>query len=397
MSGNIFIERVKETPIEKQRIEIVERKGLGHPDYIADSIAEEFSHSLSEYYIQHFGSILHHNVDKLEVIGGETVPEFGSGKIIKPITILFSGRATSSYDEKTIPVQEIAIASAKTWIKNNLRFLNPDSLRYLFETNRGSENLSDAFARKEARISSNDTSFGVGYYPFSRTENLVLETERLLNSKEFKKEFPYTGEDVKVMAVRKKDNIDLTVAMAFVDKYIDSASDYFKKKGEILQFTNKKLQELSDGKKIKLNINGMDRRNRGKSGAYLTVTGLSAESGDDGAVGRGNRVNGLITPNRVMTLEAAAGKNPVNHVGKIYSLFAFKLSKKVFEQFGMENRIKIVGRIGNGLDNPIALSLQTGEKVSTEHKKKMSAFINDELSKIQDITEEILDGSLKIC
>jgi S-adenosylmethionine synthetase len=52
------------------------------------------------------------------------------------------------------------------------------------------------------------------------------------------------------------------------------------------------------------------------STVYLTVTGTSAEAGDDGEVGRGNRVNDLITPYRPISLEAAAGKNPVTHVGQ---------------------------------------------------------------------------------
>jgi S-adenosylmethionine synthetase len=65
---------------------------------------------------------------------------------------------------------------------------------------------------------------------------------------------------------------------------------------------------------------------------YLTVTGLSAEAGDDGQVGRGNRVNGLITPYRPMTLEAAAGKNPITHVGKLYGVMADRVARAVVDQ-----------------------------------------------------------------
>ncbi len=121
----------------------------------------------------------------------------------------------------------------------------------------------------------------------------------------------------------------------------------------------------------------MDKKGRGINGCYLTVTGLSAESGDDGAVGRGNRVNGLITPNRTMTLEAAAGKNPVNHIGKIYSLFSFDLAKKVYDRFGLKNQIKMVGRIGNDLSKPLAFSLITEEKIDKNQKKDIINFIND--------------------
>ena len=176
----VAVEKNSAKNIEKQAIEIVERKGLGHPDYMADSIAENFSVNLSKYYIEHFQKILHHNVDKLEIIGGETQPSFNGGRIIKPITVLFSGRATGVVDGKTVPLREIAENSAKQWIKNNIRFLDSDKIRYLFETNNGSVNLIDAFQRG-GKPGSNDTSFAVGYYPFSVLENIVLKTENYLN------------------------------------------------------------------------------------------------------------------------------------------------------------------------------------------------------------------------
>jgi len=70
---------------------------------------------------------------------------------------------------------------------------------------------------------------------------------------------------------------------------------------------------------------------------YLTATGTSAEQGDDGQVGRGNRVNGLITPYRPMTLEAAAGKNPVSHVGKTYNIAARQICDKIVDDLNVEN------------------------------------------------------------
>ena len=141
----------------------------------------------------------------------------------------------------------------------------------------------------------------------------------------------------------------------------------------------------------------MDKKGRGINGCYLTVTGLSAESGDDGAVGRGNRVNGLITPNRTMTLEAAAGKNPVNHIGKIYSLFAFDLSKKIYEKFNIANQIKMVGRIGNDLSRPLAFSFLTEDKLDKEKKKEVKSYINEELSNINGITDQIIEGKFSVC
>jgi S-adenosylmethionine synthetase len=393
---NIIVYKSRYTPIEKQKIEIVERKGLGHPDYIADSIAEEFSRSLSAYYLEKFGRVLHHNVDKLEVIGGKTAPAFGGGKVIKPISILFSGRATDDFNGNEIPVREIAVAASNSWISKNLRFLNPDSIEYFFETKSGSANLSSAFERK-GKIGSNDTSFGVGYAPFSETENLALEIERYANSKEFKHKFPFSGEDIKVMCVRKNQKIDITIAMAFIDKYVNSASDYRNKKTELLAEITKKFGYTQLERKIKIVINAMDKPSLGVNGCYLTVTGSSAEHGDDGAVGRGNRVNGLITPNRPMSLEASAGKNPINHVGKIYNLLSVKLAQKIYKTFNLPINVRMVGRIGTPLDNPLAIAVETNEKISDDIKKRVTELINDELSRIDELTKEILSGKVSVC
>ena len=262
----IEIEKNTEKNIEKQKIEIVERKGLGHPDYIADSIAEKFSINLSKYYIENFQKILHHNVDKLEVIGGESQPKFNGGKITKPITVLFSGRATGIVDGKNIPLKEIAEKSAKTWIKNNIRFLDPESIRYLFETNAGSVNLIDAFNRN-GKPGSNDTSFAVGYYPFSILENIVLRTENYLNSNEFKSKFQFSGEDIKIMGVRIKNKIKITVAMAIIDRFIASENDYFSKKEEMSQEINRYILNLKEslesennmekGRSLEIKVNNM--------------------------------------------------------------------------------------------------------------------------------------------
>lgn len=402
----IAIEKNTAKNIEKQAIEIVERKGLGHPDYLADSIAEKFSVNLSKYYIEHFGRILHHNVDKLEVIGGETQSAFNGGKIIKPITILFSGRATGVVNNEKVPLKELAEKSAKDWIKQNIRFLDPEQLRYLFETDNGSINLTDAFKRN-GKPGSNDTSFAVGYFPYSVLESLVLKTENYLNSTEFKSKFQFSGEDIKIMGVRLKNKIKITIAMAMVDRFISSEEDYFKKKNEVTEAALSYIKQLNERleneniinqkRKIELAVNGMDKKGRGINGCYLTVTGLSAESGDDGAVGRGNRVNGLITPNRTMTLEAAAGKNPVNHIGKIYSIFSFDIAKKIYDRFGLKSQIKMVGRIGNDLSKPLAFSLILEEKIDKDKKKEIINFINEELSGINEITNKIVEEKFSVC
>ncbi len=89
-------------------VEIVERKGLGHPDTICDMLSEKFSVVLSKYYLERFGFVLHHNVDKALLSAGQSEPAFGGGRILKPIDLYLSGRATIAFKGERVPVREIA-------------------------------------------------------------------------------------------------------------------------------------------------------------------------------------------------------------------------------------------------------------------------------------------------
>ena len=85
---------------------------------------------------------------------------------------------------------------------------------------------------------------------------------------------------------------------------------------------------------------------------YLTLTGTSAEMGDDGAVGRGNRVNGVIAPFRATSLEAACGKNPISHVGKVYNVLALLAAQDIVEQVPAVRAatVYVLSQIGGALD-----------------------------------------------
>ena len=162
------------------------------------------------------------------------------------------------------------------------------------------------------------------------------------------------------MGVREKKNTKLTVAIATVDKYISSLDDYVNKINNIKLALNEKTWI---GPNAKIDINTADNFERGS--IYLTVSGTSAEAGDDGQVGRGNRSNGLITPYRPMTLEAIAGKNPISHVGKIYNLFAVDLCKRVVEEEHAEQVYAyIVSQIGKPINQPLVLDIQLKEQNS---------------------------------
>jgi S-adenosylmethionine synthetase len=180
---NIVVDDLKQTSLEKQRIEIVERKGLGHPDYMCDAVMDQISIQLSKEYLDKAGSVLHHNVDKSLLVAGEAVPRFGGGTVKQPILFVFGDRATSEFNGTKIDISEIAINSAKKWFRKNMRFIDPDRhVKYQVELKSGSAGLLDIFKRKGKVLGANDTSAAVGYAPMTRTEKIVLKTEQFLNS-----------------------------------------------------------------------------------------------------------------------------------------------------------------------------------------------------------------------
>ena len=108
MARNITVEEFGGIPVEKQKVEMVERKGIGHPDSLADGVAEAVSRALSKEYLKRYDCIFHHNTDQAEVIAGQSNPKFGGGEILTPQTLLVCGRATTKIDGEDFPVAHIA-------------------------------------------------------------------------------------------------------------------------------------------------------------------------------------------------------------------------------------------------------------------------------------------------
>jgi S-adenosylmethionine synthetase len=398
---NIIVEDLKQTPLEKQRIEIVERKGLGHPDYMCDAVMDQISIRLSKEYLEKAGAILHHNVDKSLLVAGEAEPKFGGGTIKQPMLFVFGDRATSEFNGTRIDVASIAINVAKEWFKQNMRFVDPDKhVKYQVELKPGSAGLVDIFKRKGKVLGANDTSAAVGYAPMTRTEKIVLNTERFLNSKEFKQRFPESGEDIKVMGFRSNNSLNLTISIAFVDRFIYSEDEYFEKKAKILEEIKRFVEANTNFDEVDVQLNTLDVRGRGLGGVYLTVLGTSADSGDSGQVGRGNRVNGLISLNRPFCSEAAAGKNPVSHVGKIYNVLTYKIAQHVYEEVPEVEEVYIwlLSRIGSPIDQPAVAAAQVimkGDNSLDKVRREISEVLNYELENIDKFCRELAQGKMQ--
>jgi len=247
-------------------------------------------------------------------------------------------------------------------------------------------------------VLSNDTSFGVGFAPFSDTERVVLESEKFLTLK-LKKKLPALGEDVKVMGYRQGPKIHLTVAAALVDSEIANAAEYASVCEEIHDKLLDQAAKLTRHE-VTIDVNTADDPELGRF--YLTVTGCSMEAGDDGSVGRGNRANGLITPCRPMSLEASAGKNPVNHVGKIYNLLGNLIANDIVKETGgnvKEVHVRILSQIGKPVDQPQVASLQLlpadGVKLA-QVKGKAEAVAQGWFDRIDTIPRLLLTNKLSV-
>ncbi|ABN70389.1 methionine adenosyltransferase [Staphylothermus marinus F1] len=400
---NIVVETLKYQSVKDMKVELVERKGVGHPDYIADSASEWASRALSKYYLKEFGTILHHNLDKTLLVGGQSNPSFGGGYIIEPIYIVVAGRATTEVKTEDgvikVPFGSLIVEAVREWIKKNMRYLDPDRHVIIdYKVRKGSTDLVSVFeAGKKTIPLANDTSIGVGYAPLSTLEELVLETEKMLNSRDYKSRNPAVGEDVKVMGLRQDKKIFLTIAAAIIDSLVRDLDEYLNIKEQIKEDVLDLASKIAGDYDVKVFVNTADMPDKGV--VYLTVTGTSAEHGDDGATGRGNRANGLIPPMRPISLEATAGKNPVNHVGKIYNVIAKRIAEKVYESIdGFKDvYVELLSQIGKPIDQPLVASI----KIIPDNKhlelpghvvEEIRAIADEELANITKVTMDILEG-----
>jgi len=397
MGRNIFVEELDTTPIEKQAIEFVERKGIGHPDSIADGIAESVSRALCKMYVERYGRILHHNTDEAQIVGGQSAPVFGGGNILEPIYVLLVGRATTEVGGHRLPYRATAMKAAYSYLQNTCKSLDVEwDIILDCKIGQGSVDLRGVYETK--RMLANDTSFGVGFAPLSETERITLETERFVNGKLGRK-MPELGEDVKVMACRRGDDLVLTIAVALVSPKVPDKSHYV---SVIEEFTDK-VTGFASGftdRNLKIFVNTADDYKKGVY--YLTVSGLSMENGDDGSVGRGNRVNGLITPMRPMSMEASAGKNPVTHVGKLYNILASQVAGKIHAAGRgdvIEVNTRILSQIGKPIDQPQAASAKVifADGVNKKrYEREIKAIYDEALADISGLTDQIVKGRISV-
>lgn len=413
---NIIFKKTSDLSINERDVEIVERKGIGHPDDICDNIAEEISVRYSKYCLENFGHILRHMIDKISVTGGLTKVQFGGGELVTPAKIHLKGRFTDSVGDIKIPYREISegviydyfkkvynnFSKDQIVIENNTHFSPGPGI--IFDKNNDSKNERKVFFLNQTKetlqyhnngLRSNDTSTVVCYYPLSDLESAILDVEKHLNSSEIKNIYPFIGTDIKIMGKREFKNISLTLCVPLISKYVENIDDYNKKIGTVKQIVKDRLNTYTSKYFIDIEINTRDREN--DDDLYMTLLGSALESGDEGSVGRGNRVHGVIPFTRNFTMEAACGKNPVYHIGKIYTAFAYNISKLIYETTGIENTVYITSQIGKSISNPWIIYIETNKDFNETEKESISEEVSDLFENPSEITKQILNRKITFC
>lgn len=368
-------------------VEFVERKGTGHPDTICDHLAETLARELATEYLAHTGRVQHFNVDKAVLAAGSVDIGFGGGHHTKASKLVLVGKANFGGDWKPNP-DELAVA-----YKAHLLELLPDASADAFEVevwlNQSSVDLQAVVDTDiDSAPLANDTSFAAVSLPRSPLEQMVHQVEHRLNSDTFRAEVP-VGRDIKVMGARVEDHARVTVAAPVLARRVENRADYDAVVAAIHDATVA-VSTTIYGDEVQVAVNQADN----EDSPYLTLTGTSAEAGDDGQVGRGNRFGGLITPYRPMSLEAAAGKNPAAHVGKTYHAVGSDIAQRLIAESDIsEVTVRLLSSIGHPVTNPQAAHI---EVVGPHDEAHIAAVVKDCFRDWSGVRDRLIAGEYEL-
>ncbi|MDJ1130779.1 methionine adenosyltransferase [Streptomyces iconiensis] len=394
----LSIERDSRT-VEDLPYELVERKGVGHPDTMCDAMAERMSRYYSQHCLKEFGGVAHHWFDKVTLYGGGADTDYGRGTLTSPYRVMVFGKAAFRVGGVGIPVRELMFRAAADVLGEVTTGF--DAARHLVVelgvvdhqgSGRGVSRYQPASPQdlvplRSGGLVSNDTNLLHGYAPLSRLETAVLGLENLINGSGFKRRHADSGWDVKVFGSRRHEAFSLVVNMPFLAAHIASMDQYLERKAVI----QKELEEYVASLGIRdyhMLMNATDRNGR----PYLTALGSVADTGDVGVVGRGNRVNGLITPMRPMSIEAPAGKNPLDHTGKIYNVLAMRLAREVHEQFGGPAQVHIFTSKEAPLEHPDEVVVTSPEADGAALRK----LVEKAVAGSGDLTVELIETGITL-
>lgn len=411
MNVNIFTNL---EDLSKSDFEIVERKGRGHPDTLSDKLAELLSRTYCEISREKFGTILRHQFDKLTIMGGKCDVRFGGGGFVSPIRLLINGRATPEVGKEKVFFRDRLIQTASDFLEKELRnFDFITNCRLMFEvtanTTRGIL-LNDKPAERTSAYSrfrpskledlpeytnpvSNDTAVGCGWAPYTPLEAMVLELEQKLNSDDTKIKYPWLGSDIKIMAVRNKNQVQLTLCVPQISTEVSNLEHYKENIQTIRSLIGGIVTKYGDTFSVTFSLNTADGAGQRDDLLYMLYTGSCAESGDEGQVGRGNRLGGVISSRRPFSIEGLSGKNPQYHGGKIYSVMAWELAKRIWEKFGVPCEVFIVSQSDVPLSEPWAVTVNSTQPLD---EAAINGMIDELRNDIGGFTDKLVRGEYQL-
>lgn len=364
---------------DDQPFDVAERKGVGHPDSLADLLADAFSQRYSSWCLREFGAIPNHWVDKVNLVGAAADVRFGGFDILKPADCYLFGKITDRVGATQVPIEEIfrsVVLDVLPAALGDHRIL--EHLRLHINNTRGTAVDHDPkFYRPDTASAintvlatesvANDTVVCVGTSRRGLAADLAMRLERRLTDEGFRQVVPAAGTDVKVMVVRINSALEVTAAVPFHPELVGSWPAYRAALAEAQSAASAELKSLLDQEPrawntpgLSLHLNTKDLPGRG----YLAPFGTSLGKGDCGAVGRGNRYSGVIEPLRPASGEAPAGKNPVHHAGKIYTALAAEAAERVLAETSAYAEVTITARNGGQLDDPAHVLVSVDREVN---------------------------------
>lgn len=381
--------------VEKSNLEIVERKGIGHPDTLADKLAEECSKTYSKYCLENYGCILHHNIDKLYIGAGLFKYEENEIKKYNNITIRLNGRVSNTMNGKTIDLEKIFVPVIKKYLKAIIPKLDVENdldivinctqntkRNYWFEP----RNINDIPDVKQ--VTAGDTALCVAHGGKSLCEKLAIDIERLFYEFDtdgyMNPKYEDIGQDIKIMISRIKYDIDITMCIPVLRGYYSDDDEYnyiIKKYTKIVKLYLEQVKKENFKYNISVHINHKDD---GTVDKYTLCLGSCIECGEEGIVGRGNNSQGIISMLRPHTVEASYGKNMRYHTGRAVDFMARRAVDRIYNELGIKCSLYALTRNRNSLFNPYVFYLSVNKKVKCSEIKKIikEEFSEEYINKI---------------
>jgi S-adenosylmethionine synthetase len=383
--------------------DVAERKGIGHPDSLADLVADTFSRRYAAICTEMFGAIPNHWVDKVTLVGAAARVRYGGYTIHKPVDCYLFGKVTDRVGSEGIDLAEMfrqvihrtlpaalggrgILPHVRTHVNNTSGTATDHDSEFYAPSSAAA--LRHILARESV---ANDTVICTGTSAHGLAGRTAIWLETLINATDFRERFPMVGSDVKVMVTRVGGDIDVTAAIPAHPQAVLSWEDYRDQLAHVdVALTGElkgRVEREGSVDAIRLHINTKD----GSRGAYLAPFGTSLGKGDCGAVGRGNRGGGVIEPLRAAGCEAPAGKNPVHHAGKIYTALARQAAQLIHQELGHFTEVAVAARNGDPLGDPAFVFITLPDAARRTEQAKAEQIAAKTLAAAPDFCSRFLE------